>query len=292
MKEQFATMRLRPASLAKIETINSILAEYQAAGYDLSIRQLYYQLVARGYIENTQKVYKQIADLVNNARLAGLIDWDMNTDRGRETMTPSTWNSPGEVVRQVARVFRLDPWQSQDSYIEVMVEKQALEGVLNPVCNQWGVRFTANKGYSSSSTLYEAGKRLEIMALAGKPCYILYLGDHDPSGLDMTRDIKERLTMFSNGPVNVERLALNYEQVLELKPPENPAKETDSRYTGYLQKYGAASWELDAIEPRELARLVTEAIKAKITDPQAWNETKELQADMTAQLMAIANELE
>lgn len=290
MREKFVNMRLKPASLAKIETINAILADYQAAGYDLSIRQLYYQLVARGYIENTQKVYKQIADLVNNARLAGLIDWDMITDRGRETMTPPAWDSPGEIVRQAARAFRLDPWRSQDSYIEVMVEKQALEGVLNPVCNQWGVRFTANKGYSSSSTLYEAGKRLEAIA-PGKACYILYLGDHDPSGLDMTRDIKERLTMFSNGPVNVERLALNYDQVLELNPPENPAKETDSRYSEYLRNYGAASWELDAIEPRELARLVTEAIKAKITDPQAWNETKELQAAMTAQLFDIADQM-
>lgn len=107
----------------------------------------------------------------------------------------------------------------------------------------------------------------------------------------MTRDIKERLTMFSNGPVNVERLALNYDQVLELNPPENPAKETDSRYSEYLRNYGAASWELDAIEPRELARLVTEAIKAKITDPQAWNETKELQAAMTAQLFDIADQM-
>lgn len=124
MREKFVNMRLKPASLAKIETINAILADYQAAGYDLSIRQLYYQLVARGYIENTQKVYKQIADLVNNARLAGLIDWDMITDRGRETMTPPAWDSPGEIVRQAARAFRLDPWQDQGSYIEVMVESR------------------------------------------------------------------------------------------------------------------------------------------------------------------------
>jgi len=290
MREQFVTIRLRPDSLTKIQTINAILAEYQAAGYDLSIRQLYYQLVARGYIENTQKSYKRTADLVNNARLAGLIDWDMIADRGRETVTPSTWDSPGEIIRQAANQFRLDPWQDQDSYLEVMVEKQALEGVLIPVCDQWGVRFTANKGYSSSSALYEAAKRLAATK-AGKACYILYLGDHDPSGLDMTRDIKERLTMFSKGPVTVERLALNYEQVLELKPPENPAKETDSRYKDYLQKYGESSWELDAIEPRELARLVTEAIKAKITDPQAWNETQDLQAAMTAQILTIAKQL-
>lgn len=290
MREKFVNIRLKPESMEKVQVINSILSEYQADGYDLSVRQLYYQLVARGYIENTQKSYKRICDLVNNARLAGLIDWEMITDRGRETVTPRTWKSPAEIIKQAAIQFKLDLWKTQDSYVEVMVEKQALEGVLIPVCLQWGVRFTANKGYSSSSTLYETGKRLAAVE-PGKACYILYLGDHDPSGLDMTRDIKERLTMFSKGPVEVERLALNYDQVLALNPPENPAKETDARYKEYLQSFGTASWELDAIEPQALADMVTAAIENKITDLIAWNDTRMLQADMTAQLFEIANQI-
>lgn len=276
--------------MEKVQVINSILSEYQAAGYDLTVRQLYYQLVARGYIENTQNSYKRTADLVNNARLAGLIDWEMITDRGRETVTPSTWEGPGAIIKAAAKQFRLDAWRDQNNYLEVMVEKQALEGVLTPVCNQWGVRFTANKGYSSSSTLYETGKRLAAVE-PGKACYILYLGDHDPSGLDMTRDIQERLSMFSGIPVNVERLALNYDQVLALNPPENPAKETDARYKEYLQSFGTASWELDAIEPQALADMVTAAIENKITDLIAWNDTRRLQADMTAQLLEIANQI-
>lgn len=290
MREQFVSMRLKPESIEKIQTINAILSEYQAAGYDLTIRQLYYQLVARGYIENTQKSYKRTADLVNNARLAGLIDWEMITDRGRETITPSTWDGPGQIIRQAANQFRLDPWQDQENYLEVMVEKQALEGVLVPVCNRYAVRFTANKGYCSSSTLYETGKRIAAMH-PGKTCYILYLGDHDPSGLDMTRDIKERVTMFSKSPVIVERLALNYDQVLALNPPENPAKETDARYMEYLKNYGAASWELDAIEPRALADLVDTAIDNKITNTDAWNKSRRLQAAMTAQLFKIADQI-
>jgi len=290
LREKFVNIRLKPESLEKIRTINAILAEYQAAGYDLTIRQLYYQLVARGHIENTQKSYKRTADLVNNARLTGLIDWSMITDRARETITPSTWEGPGAIIKAAAKQFRLDPWRDQDNYLEVMVEKQALEGVLIPVCNQWGVRFTANKGYCSSSTLYETGKRIAALQ-PGKTCHILYLGDHDPSGLDMTRDIKERLTMFSNNPVIVERLALNYDQILVLKPPENPAKETDARYKDYLRNYGAASWELDAIEPRALADMVTAAIENKITDLTAWDDTRELQAAMTAQLIEIANQI-
>lgn len=290
MRERFVKKRFKPDSVKKIETINHILAEYQAAGYDLTIRQLYYQLVARGYIENTQNSYKRIADLVNNARLAGLIDWEMITDRGRETVTPRTWESPAEIIKQAANQFRLDLWKTQNNYVEVMVEKQALEGVLIPVCLQWGVRFTANKGYSSSSTLYETGKRLAAMS-PQKKCYILYLGDHDPSGLDMTRDIQERLTMFSGVPVEVERLALNFDQVLALHPPENPAKETDARYKEYLQNFGPASWELDAIEPQPLANLVNNAIEKKVTNPDAWINARLLQSGMTDQILEIANEM-
>ena len=290
MRERFVKKRFKPDSVKKIETINHILAEYQAAGYDLTIRQLYYQLVARGYIENTQNSYKRIADLVNNARLAGLIDWEMITDRGRETVTPRTWESPAEIIKQAANQFRLDLWKTQNNYVEVMVEKQALEGVLIPVCLQWGVRFTANKGYSSSSTLYETGKRLAAMS-PQKKCYILYLGDHDPSGLDMTRDIQERLTMFSGVPVEVERLAFNFDQVFALHPPENPAKETDARYKEYLQNFGPASWELDAIDPQALANLVNNAIDKKVTNPDAWINARLLQSGMTDQILEIANEM-
>ena len=290
MREQFIKQRFKPASLEKISTINAILAEYQAAGYDLTVRQLYYQLVARGFIENTQRSYKRTSDLVSNARLAGLIDWDVITDRGRETRTPATWNNPGEIVQEAAAQFRLDAWKSQITYLEVMVEKQALEGVLAPICNAWGVRFTANKGYSSSSTLYETGKRLEAIE-PRKYCFILYLGDHDPSGLDMTRDVEERLTMFSKREVHIERLALNYQQVLDLNPPENPAKEKDARYRDYARVCGDRSWELDAIDPRQLVSLVENAIREKITDPQAWNDTRALEKTMTGQLLEVAKNL-
>jgi len=293
MRETFIKQAFRADSLKQIDVINGILTEYQAAGYDLSLRQLYYQLVARGIIENSERSYKRTADLLNNARLAGLVDWDMITDRGRETITPPSWDNPGQIVRAAAKQFRLDPWVNQANYIEVMVEKQALEGVLVPVCNQWGVSFTANKGYSSSSTLYETGKRLTDQARAGKALWILYLGDHDPSGLDMTRDITERLNLFTgHGYVFINRLALNMDQVQALNPPENPAKVTDSRYKEYLNNFGAASWELDAIEPNALANLVTKAVKDKIDNPDAWQAVIDKQADMTAKLVTIADQFD
>jgi hypothetical protein len=204
---------------------------------------------------------------VSDARLAGLLDWDMIEDRGRETVINGHWNNPGEIVGAAARQFQLDHWKRQSNYVEVMVEKDALSGILEPVCRRLDVRFTANKGYSSSSALYECSKRLYDAMEEEKEIHILYFGDHDPSGIDMTRDILDRLNLFTySRGIEVHRLALNYDQVEKWSPPENPAKESDSRYTAYMEQFGESSWELDAVEPNELVRLVEKMVKTLVDE--------------------------
>lgn len=215
MKEQFIDHKFNRASLTLIETANGILDEYARQGYRLSLRQLYYQLVARDYIENTIKSYKRIGDLVSNARLAGLLDWEMIEDRNRVATIPTAWDSPAQIVRAAASQFRVDRWEGQTYHVEVMVEKDALSGIsgiLQPVCRELHVRFTANKGYSSSSAMYEAGQRMKHAKRSGKSVVVLYFGDHDPSGIDMTRDIDERLRQFARTTkIDVRRLALNWD---------------------------------------------------------------------------------
>ncbi len=286
MKEKFEDINFTRGSLDRIDTINAILAEYEAEGYDLSLRQLYYQLVARDIIENTQQSYKRIVDLVGNARLAGLVDWNMIVDRGRTRITNNHWTSPAEIVRAAASQYQIDKWEGQTWHVEVMVEKQALEGVLIPVCRRLDVAFTANKGYTSLSMLYEAGKRIARLTQTGKKVLIIYLGDHDPSGIDMTRDIQERLEMFAGQRIKVNRAALNMDQVAILKPPENPAKTTDSRYNAYIEKFGASSWELDAIEPRQLATLVEEAVLA-VRNEALWQGAVVREHAMKEELLAF-----
>jgi len=274
MKETFVDKRFGRDAIAMIETINEILKDYAAQGYDLSLRQLYYQLVSRNIVPNTERSYKNVGSIVSDARLAGLIDWDMIKDRGREMIRNPHWDDPADFLKNVAAQYRFDLWADQPRYVEVMVEKQALEGVLMPVCRRLDVPFTANKGYSSSSAMYEASKRYLARAEEGKELYVIYLGDHDPSGIDMTRDIEERLDLFlktsldrcdeigENEPsiITVKRIALNMDQIKKLKPPENPAKITDSRAAQYIIRYGRSSWELDAIEPAHLAKLVMKAV--------------------------------
>lgn len=292
MKEKFVDHKFNASSLKLISTANGILNEYRNLGYRLSLRQLYYQLVARDYIENSVKSYKRVGNLVSDARLAGLLDWEMIEDRGRDATIPVAWQSPAQIVRAAAQQFRVDRWQGQPCHVEVMVEKDALSGILAPVCRELHVRFTANKGYSSSSAMYEAGKRIAEARHSGKEVHIFYLGDHDPSGIDMTRDIDERLAQFARSrKIQVHRLALNYDQVEQWNPPENPAKETDSRYQAYAEEYGESSWELDAVEPRTLASLAREGIQDLIDEDQ-WNKIMQEEKRMRDELEVFAFEYE
>ena len=293
MKIEYVSKNFTGKSLDLLSTIDTILESYAAQGYDLSVRQVYYQLVARDFIPNTQRSYKNIASLINDGRLAGFLDWDMIVDRGRHMIYPPHWDNPAQIVRAAAEQFRVDRWLGQSWHVEVMVEKQALEGVLEPVCNREDVRFTANKGYVSQSIMYLAAERIARAVKQGKDCAIIYLGDHDPSGLDMDRDLADRYNVFlwGNSDVEVERIALTWDQIEQYQPPENPAKTTDSRYRAYIAQFGGSSWELDALEPSVLADLVTRAIRS-YRDDHLWDDAIKVEKQMRRELTKFAKEYE
>jgi len=259
---------------ATIRKANAIIAEYMAAGYKLTLRQLYYQFVARDIIPNKQSEYKKLGDIINNARLAGLIDWDAIEDRTRNIRKLPTWDSPQSILDAVAEQYREDAWNDQPTHVEAWIEKDALLGVIEAVCEEWRVPFFACRGYTSQSEQYAAGKRFSRAARKGQDIIVLHLGDHDPSGIDMTRDNADRLSMFTGytGKVEVRRLALNYDQVEQYDPPPNPTKATDSRTTGYEERFGDSCWELDALDPTVIGDLIRTEIEG-IVDHEAWGES-------------------
>lgn len=284
MKEQFIEKRFAEKSRQLIETADAICCEYEDQGYDLSLRQLYYQFVARNLLENTERNYKKLGSIISDARLAGLIDWKHIKDRGRTLQSVEHWESPKELLEEAAETFTIDTWKWQKNIIFCMVEKQALEGVLWPVCSRLNIFFMANKGYSSSSAMYKVGKFIDYKVRSFEGRFhpvVLYLGDHDPSGIDMTRDVDERLNLFSSRTVEVIRLALNMDQIEKYNPPENPAKLTDPRASNYVSEFGDSSWELDALEPSVLAKLVEDATidlrdddiyQEQVEKQEAWRE--------------------
>ena len=166
----------------------------------------------------------------------------------------------------------MDMWENQDTYVEVWVEKDALIGVVERPCEKWDVNFMACRGYMSQSEEWQAANRFEEAENNGKTPILIYLGDHDPSGIDMSRDHNSRLNMFLNHTgidIEVRRIALNYDQVRAYNPPPNPTKITDSRSPDYIRKFGRECWELDALKPSVIDKLVTEAIH-EFRDPDLW----------------------
>ena len=268
MRQQYQDINFRPSSLRMIGKVNKIIAEYLAAGYRLTVRQLYYQLVARGEIENTQRSYKSTASLLNDARIAGLVDWDAIEDRTRDFITRSRWQSGKQILKAVSKQFHMDMWEGQERRVFVIVEKEALVGVLERVCHEYDVPLLAARGYPSASVMREFCKDVVIPTCdEGQDVLILHLGDHDPSGIDMTRDLESRALMFSEHcRFDLRRIALNMDQIEELSPPPNPAKVTDSRFEKYQEIHGDESWELDALPPDYISRLVERHINEEIDD--------------------------
>lgn len=285
-------------ALAVIETANAIIHEYEGKGMAITLRQLYYQFVARdafpddrrwSYVDgkwkrdpdgtpNAESNYDWLGDIINNGRLAGLVSWTAIEDRGRNLMGYQTFGSPQKSVKWLAKEhYRIDMWANQPFRPEVWVEKHALEGVVGSICNELRVDFFGVGGYNSQSEAWRGGRRMAARLSRGQTPIVFHLGDHDPSGIDMTRDNKDRLDLFCGHPVQVVRLALNMPQIERYRPPPNPAKVADSRFKNYRRQFGDQSWELDALEPTVIRELIRDAV-VRIRDGKLWDEALLMEA--------------
>lgn len=278
-----------------ITTAERIIEEYQAQGFSLTLRQLYYQFVARGLLPNTDQSYNKLGNIISDARRAGRIDWNAIEDRTRFLRELANWDKPQSILESARDSYHRDLWANQEMRFEVWIEKDALVGVIEAVCKENDVPYFSCRGYVSDSEMWRGAMRMRRYDHNNKQrIIVLHLGDHDPSGIDMTRDIEERLQLFSGyADIEVRRIALTMEQVEEVSPPPNPAKMTDSRYAQYISQYGNESWELDALEPRYISNLIEENILAE-RDEEKWEEAvsqQEKERGQIAQVTERWNEL-
>jgi hypothetical protein len=254
-----------------------VVTSYQQQGYRLTLRQLYYQLVVQNIFANQQKNYAKLSDLLGEARMSGLCDWNVIEDRIRVPKFPNEWENINDAMKTIIEVYRRKRWNTQNNYVEVWVEKDALSGVLLPITNEYHVHLMVNRGYSSISAMHDASIRFRIAEQDNKECYLLYVGDLDPSGEDMVRDIKDRLgELWAN--VDVNKIALNREQVDEFSLPPNPAKTTDPRSRGFIDEHGESSWEVDAMPPASLDSLLREKLE-ELLDREAYDAVIELEEE-------------
>lgn len=289
MKIQYIEKSFTAESLKRIEIAEGIIEEYQRAGFVLTLRQLFYQFVARGLLENTERSYNNLKATLSDARLAGLIDWETIEDRTRNLESNSHWKNPGHILKVCAEQFEIDKWFSQPLRIEVWIEKEALAGVIADVCKENDVPYFSCRGYNSQSEMWRAGRRILDYIKARQEVLILYFGDHDPSGLDMDRDIYDRLKMFTQNRINIKRLALTMDQIDRYSPPPNPTKVTDSRAPGYFAMFGAESWELDALEPGVIVGLIEHEILSN-RDDFIWAKSKKREKDYKDLLKKFSND--
>jgi hypothetical protein len=263
MKHCFQNIKLRSESLALIEQANEIIEQYQSAGYRMTLRQLYYQFVSKNLLANTERNYKRLGSILNDGRYAGLVDWGAIEDRNRQPHKIGDFTGLESLANAALASYRLDRWKGQNYFVELWVEKAALAGVLQPLADEWHATLMVNRGYSSASAMFEAANRFRERK--GQDGIVLYLGDHDPSGEDMVRDIQSRFDLFQV-TVDVRKVALTMDQIREHNPPPNPAKASDSRYDAYAAKHGIESWEVDALPPPVLEGLVRGSFQSIVTE--------------------------
>ena len=253
-------------SLAYVARVNDVLDELRDY-WPLTLRQVYYQLVAAGFIPNESRQYTKLSRMLAKARLDGRVPWDAIEDRARATLASGGWDDQDSFVREELDRFlagyRRDLLRSQPVALELWVEKDALSRICHRVAFEYCVAVIVARGFSSVSYVHECRKR--VLANGERPTRILYFGDLDPSGWAMLPSMLETLQVEMQLGEHVEgiRCALTAEQVDEYDLPHSPdaLKPKDTRAEKYVEQFGLMAVELDALPPATLEQLVREAIE-------------------------------
>jgi hypothetical protein len=246
-------------SLELLTQVQKIISNYDFA---LTLRQIYYQLVARQIIPNEQRYYKKLSRLCVSGRDEGILPEEGFADRLRVIDKLGSWTDLNEFMKVVKRSYRKDKWQNQDNYLEIWTEKDALRSVLTEITYRYDVSLMVARGQLSRTEVYRTAGRYK--AQSDKKCHLYYCGDFDPSGLSIYDSIKKRVMDFGVF-INFERIALTQEQIKEYRLPSDPAKQSDPNYNKFVNIYGSDMVvELDSLPPDVLRRIVEGCILQNI----------------------------
>lgn len=244
----------------------------------VTLRQLFYRLVAAEVIPNTRNYYQTLSSYTAEARRQGTFP-DL-IDRTRLIHRPQTFTTPAEAREWLANIYRRDRTEGQSERVYIGVEKNGMLELLRAWFWDYGMPIIALGGYSSQSFVDAIA---EDIINDGRPSVFIYAGDFDPSGEDIQRDFVRRTGVFDH----VQRIALTLDQVQEYDLPPALGKDTDTRAQRFVSKYGQLMQvELDALEPTTLRRLYMEAI-AEHFDVSEWeNSVERERADREALVSA------
>jgi len=275
-----------------VDVTNKVISQYDVR---LTVRQIYYRLISPPFqlFANKMSNYKGFDKILTRAREKEDVDWRRIEDRSRTTIGgDGGWDSPEQFTEYVIQRtkdlwegYGRPAWRGQENYVEVWVEKDALATLVSNVANRFNVLTYPSRGYSSFTRVKEAIEDRFAEVIDTRNIFIVHLTDHDPSGLDMTKDLEKRISEYSEDSdrIEVHRVALTHEQVKQFDLASNPTKSADPRATKYVAEYGDQCWELDALPPDELEKIVELNVKRWI-DAKTWNDNVGLIAKEKKQL--------
>jgi hypothetical protein len=257
-----------PKQLDKLNKVINVLSEFEKYK-PLTLRQVYYQLVGKGYIENKVSEYTMLSGLLKHSRIDEYISWDDIEDRVRTFHNLTGWNNRNVFIQketeQYLSGYYRNLMQTQDKYIEIWIEKDALSSIFTEVAGRYTIPVVVCRGFSSASFLNDFKNRVEFHK--DKQTLMLYFGDFDPSGMEMLPAMITTLEQeFKVNDIKFKRIALSKEDIFEYKLPYNAKalKKTDTRAKKYVEQYGEIAVELDALRPDILEEKIKTAIENEL----------------------------
>lgn len=260
----------------------------------MSVRQVFYQLVSRGSVQNTGAAYESVSRLIVAMRRDGSIPYEQIVDRTRRVHKRAGWAGVREAMQSLASQYRRDPWDEQPVHVHIACEKQALEGVFSDVVDTYGAPLYVLRGFASEAFVFEWAVEIARAIDTGHRVIVAYFGDHDPSGLTIERDCRSRLARHVGdvGPaLTWQRFGLLHGDLDRFGLVNVPVKRTDSRARSYLEEFGDRAAELDALPPAVLRDRILDAIAAHV-DVEAWDRVRAIEAAESESLDVVAGSFE
>lgn len=253
----------------------------------ITLRHLFYRVVSLGLIDKTESDYRKLSGYTMKWRRNGAISWKSFIDSNRWYHGVRTFDDLSEALQNSKNCFRRNLWQSQDVYVEIWTEKDAIAAIAQQAAEPFGVPVFPMKGFGSGSALFSIAQQIRYYQDEGKDVFVYHLGDHDPSGKCIDESTVRNLKRDHNTEFNFKRVAVTPDQITRFKLPTRPTKTSDTRSKNFIGE----SVEVDALPPHVIRQLVEDSITHHI-DVHAWSREKEIERleKATFDLMAEAFE--
>jgi len=287
---EHAQQNVKRRTKAAIEINRAAIYEILSADHPQTVRQVFYQLVARAIIEKTEKEYQRtVIRLLSEMRLDDVVPWGWIVDESRRARATYTFDNIKDALRDCAETYRRSALRESDVYIEIWSEKEALAGIIYEAASKYDVPVMVSKGMPSLTQVYGSFINVRNAAFAGKQSYIYQFGDHDPTGCLIPKSLEARLREFCSKDdcdfPFVERVALTAEQIRRYRLPTRPTKREGNPHA---RGFRGNSVELDALPSRILRELVTDCIERHIT-PAALNVLRAAEESEREQIQQFAD---